>query len=151
MKEISLTQNKVALVDDHNYDWLIKFNWMADKHRQRWYAKANINGKSVYMHRLIMNTPLGLEVDHKDKDGLNNQEYNMRNCTRSENAQNQRDKDKYVGVYLDKRDGAIFSSICVNYQTINLGRYKTKEAAALAYNLAAIKYFGVDAKLNVIL
>jgi hypothetical protein len=150
MKEIPLTQGKIALVDDWNYDWLSKYKWYADRHRQRYYARTNSIYKGAYMHRLIMKPSTGLEVDHLDKNGLNCQESNMRNCTRSVNAQNQRDKGNYVGVYLDKRDGSIFSSICVNYKTISLGRFTTREEAAIAYNTAALKYFGNNARLNIL-
>lgn len=148
MKEIQLTRGKVAIVDDWNFDVLSKYNWTAEIRRQRWYAKCVVNNRSVYMHRVIMNTPTNLEVDHKDLDGLNNRESNLRNVTRSVNAQNQRSKGRYVGVYFDKRDKRIFSAICVNYKTIYLGSFKTRYEAAEAYNEAAIKYFGEFAKVN---
>jgi len=152
MKEIKLTQGKIAKVDDKNYEKLMQYTWAADQHRQRWYAVTNVlnAGKwtKLYMHRFIMKPIDEEEVDHKDRDGLNNQEYNMRNCSRSINAQNQISKDRFRGVYVDKRDNRIFSSICVNYKNISLGRFGTRKEAALAYNAAALKYFGENAAIN---
>lgn len=68
----------------------------------RWsYSKSNRGGeyahcyrfvdgkwRTVYMHRLLLDAPKGLEVDHKDGDGLNNQRHNLRLATRSQNEQN---------------------------------------------------------------
>jgi hypothetical protein len=94
MKLISLTQGKFAQVDDWNYDWLMQWKWYANKNRDTYYAvrKCKINGKesAILMHREIMGTPIELVVDHINHDGLNNMEYNLRNCTESQNQRNQR-------------------------------------------------------------
>lgn len=146
MKEVKLTQGYVALVDDEDYAKVSVVNWHVHKSRQRYYARNKIVG---YLHRFIMQTSGDMEVDHKDWNGLNCQKYNMENVTRSKNAQNMhRSRGGFVGVYLDKRDNRIFSSICVNYKQIFLGRFDTETAAALAYNSAALKYFGCNAQLN---
>lgn len=44
------------------------------------------------LHRLLLGAPRGHEVDHVDRDGLNNRRTNLRIVTRAQNAQNvQRD------------------------------------------------------------
>ncbi len=146
MKEIKLTQGYVALIDDEDFEKVSQYTWFVEKRRQRRYARNKIVG---YLHRFIMNTPKELEVDHKDWNGLNCQKVNLVNTTRSRNAQNQsRALNKLVGVYLDKRDNRIFSSICVNYKNICLGTFSTQLEAAKAYNIAALQYFGSNARLN---
>ena len=83
MKEIKLTQGKVALVDDEDFDMLNQYTWYGDK-----YAQTTIERKSVQMHRLIMKTPRWMVVDHIDHNGLNNQKSNLRNCSQSANCKN---------------------------------------------------------------
>jgi surfactin synthase thioesterase subunit len=53
MKQIHLTQGKFALVDDEDFDWLNQWKWHYDKG----YADRTVDGKHIYMHRAIMNTP----------------------------------------------------------------------------------------------
>lgn len=55
MIEIKLTQDKIALVDDEDYEWLINFTWCADRVRNYFYATTSIKRKKVRMHRLILN------------------------------------------------------------------------------------------------
>ena len=94
MKEILLSKNGkykgkfTTLVDDADFEWLNKYSWnvLIGKHSN--YAYRIENGKLILMHRFIMDTPKGLEVDHLDTNGLNNQKYNLKNCTSKENNNN---------------------------------------------------------------
>lgn len=65
MKEIHLTQGKVAMVDDENFEHLNQYKWCAAHDGYNWYAKRTLlrtKGKMVYMHREIMNAPVGLQT-----------------------------------------------------------------------------------------
>jgi hypothetical protein len=106
--------------------------------------------KRIWMHRFIMNTPDGMETDHRDMIRLNNQRYNLRTCTK---AQNQRNRTKlsnntsgFKGVTFN--NGRIQSQIKIDGKLIYLGTFPTPIKAAQAYNDAAIKYFGEFARLN---
>jgi hypothetical protein len=154
MKLISLTQGKFTQVDDWSYDFLNHWKWYALKNGNTYYAvrrNITVNKKRevIYMHHLIMATPIGLQVDHKDRDGLNNQEHNMRNCTSHQNCMNRGifGKINYHGVVHDKR-GYIKAHIQLNGKGFHLGYFKTDELAARAYDEAAKKYFGEFANLN---
>jgi hypothetical protein len=57
MKEISLTQGKVALVDDEDYERVMTKKWSASKRPRTWYAVTGRPGRS--MHRFIMNALKG--------------------------------------------------------------------------------------------
>jgi hypothetical protein len=68
MKEIILTQRKIALVDDEDYEYLAQWKWRAVKGTSTWYAVRGKEG--IRIHREIMKTPPELVVDHKDWNGL---------------------------------------------------------------------------------
>lgn len=161
MKEIKLTQGKVALVDDEDFEYLNQFKWYASKCRKTFYAqrcvKVAVNKWVIIkMHRVLLNTPSHLMVDHIDHNGLNNQKANIRNCTQLQNAKNitSRGRSKYLGVYYTSstikgvRYEYITASIRVNRKLISLGNHKTEIEAAKAYDQAAKKYFGEFANLN---
>lgn len=155
MKEIVLTQGKVALIDDADYAWLNERRWHAKKMAGIWYAarfqRLGGKGVTILMHREIMATPGGLVVDHIDGDGLNCQRGNMRNCPQRDNIMNQRPQrarsSKYRGVRWRKGD-RWEARIKINGRAMQLGCFATQEDAARSYNAAARTYFGAFARVN---
>ena len=157
MRDIKLTQGKVALVDDADYDWLNQWKWCL---HNKMYAVRNVysDGKrrTIHMHRVILGiTDPKIKGDHKDGNGLNNQRANLRTATSVQNQQNQKRKNtsasKYKGVIFQKNCKRKWCShIRDNGKRIYLGLFHTQEEAAKAYNEAAIKYHVEFARLNVI-
>ena len=149
MKKIKLTQGQFALVDDWNYDWLNQFKWFAVKGKYTYYAvrAIRINGKrkTIWMHREIMKTPEGMEVDHKDHNPLNCQEYNMRNCTHQQNLCNRQKykgcSSKFIGVTWAKHANKWKVAIQFNRKQIHLGLFVSETEAAKAYNKAGKELF----------
>lgn len=149
MKKIPLTKGKYALVDDEDYDFLMRWKW---QYNPRGYAQrgGDINDQisTVRMHRQIMNVEKGIEIDHQDYDGLNNQKSNLRLCNRSQNVMNRRKLkktgSKFKGVSWDKKANKWRSRIRQKW----LGNFSSEIEAAKAYNEAAIEYFGDFAWLN---
>ncbi len=153
MKEIRLTQGKVALVDDEDFEWLSKQKWNAHKIRETWYATRHGADGSFYMHRVIMNAPTDKLVDHIDGNGLNNQKGNLRIASNAENLWNQgRHKNNtsgYKGIYLDKRCNKWAVQIRANRSSPQcMGYFETAEEAARVYDNAAKKLHGKFARLN---
>lgn len=88
-KEIQLTQGKVTLVDDEDYEWLSQWKWCAkDGRNGNFYAFRASKNKSTYMHRLILDTPKGKVTDHINGNGLDNRRINLRICSYRENSHN---------------------------------------------------------------
>lgn len=157
MKLIQLTQGKFAQVDDDDFEYINSFKWQAVKSKKgkTFYAvrRKYINGKKtlIIMHRIIMNLfDKKLFIDHIDFDGLNNQKLNLRTATFSQSNSYRSAKSKYVYRGIRPDCGKWESRITLNKKQIRLGRFKTQEMAALAYNEAAIKLHGSFAMLNVL-
>jgi len=155
MKLIPLTQGLFVKVDDWWYDDLNQYLWYAARNNNTYYAVRHspaIKGKRkrISMHRVIMNTPLNLVVDHIDHDGLNCLEENMRNCTSKQNIRNRISygASKYLGVYYTYGGRFIKAVIQFNNKSTHLGTFKTEEEAARAYDKAAKKQYGKFANLN---
>lgn len=154
MKKIKLTQGKVALVDDADYEWLNQWKWYYEnkKNGKTGYAARVDGNHKIFMHALILGTPVGLKSDHIDLDGLNNQRYNLRICTQAENMRNRgldkNNKSGYKGVTFDVRSKKWQASLEILGKHISLGCFKDVIDAAKAYDKGAAKYFGKYARLN---
>jgi hypothetical protein len=102
------------------------------------------------MHRFVMNCPAGMEVDHMDGNGLNNQKANLRICTRRQNSSNRlrRKGSGYKGVHPYDGGKKWIVTITVDYKNINLGMFTCEKAAARCYDAVAKLAFGEFARLN---
>jgi len=157
MKEIKLTRGLKAKVDDQDYEWLNQWKWSARKSGNTFYATRHsktVNGKrhDIIMHRLILNVPKGMQTDHADTDGLNNQRYNIRVCTQRENAQNRKrykgSASQYKGVHWNLKTKKWHAHIRFNGKLLYISYHDTEEAAARAYDTKAIELFGDFARTN---
>lgn len=159
MKEIKLTKGFVAIVDDDKFEELNKFKWYAGSsslgkfYACRMYRKQNGKQGIILMHRQIIGQTSDYNIiEHINSNPLDNRVENLRRTTRSQIIKKQhamRSLNKttdYTGVI---KNGKNYSALInIDNRTIYLGFFKTKTDAAIAYNKAAIKYFGNQAKLN---
>lgn len=160
MMEISLSQGKVAMIDDVDFVIVGRHRWCAVLNgKDLWYAVTSIEKggtrRSIRMHRML----LGLkykgkqQADHINHNGLDNRRANLRICSHTENVRNSRvlvhKTSIYKGVCWDKNAKKWHAGISVGAgKQKHLGHFKLEECAALAYDFAAVRYHGEYAVFN---
>jgi hypothetical protein len=149
---IPLTRGQFAIVDAEDYPSLSQYTWFAEGTHKNYYAVRKENGKSIKMHRQILNAPDHLVVDHIDHNGRNNRKSNLRLCTFAENCRNQRrvahKTSKYKGVHWRKRGKKWAAAIRCDNKTHHLGYFTNEIEAAKAYDKAARKFHKDFASVN---
>ena len=154
VRKVELSFGKVAIVDAEDFERLKDYKWCAVMRKDEpWYAKTlNLEGNLRSMHRLVMNAPKGMLVDHIDHDGLNNRKSNLRICTCAQNVHNRRPckggTSRHKGVYWDKQHKKYRAAIGHKSKRYNLGRFDNEDDAGRAYDKKAKELFGEFAYLN---
>lgn len=144
MKTIPLTKGKVAVVDDVDFEGLSQFKWQALEDKHLWYAVRTIRvGKkrtSLLMHRAIIGCDREMQVDHRDRNGLNNLRNNLRVSTGSQNCGNARrkknNKSGLKGVNA-RPNGKFRARIWIDGANRSLGDFDSADEAHAAYGIAA--------------
>lgn len=104
VREIPLSNGGVALVDAEDYEWLSRWKWKRhvggyacrtgwDKVERKWLC--------ILMHRFIVLPPEDIEVDHKNRNRLDNRRCNLRPATRQMNVDNS--EREYAQIYPDEK------------------------------------------------
>lgn len=149
--EVPLTRGFVAIVDGEDFPIVAGHSWCYIKAKKARTGYAC--GSAGLMHRLILGAPAHLECDHIDGDGLNNRRSNLRLATKAENGRNRKvlcipKASRFKGVWWEKRRNRWKARITVDSKSIDLGSFRVEEDAAIAYDRAAVRYFGEFARLN---
>lgn len=155
---VPLGEGMVALVDVADLHLVARFSWRALRgHNSKYYAYAKQGDTGYYMHRLIASTPAGMETDHINGDGLDNQRANLRLATSSQNSANtgkpapangRQHTSRFKGVSWSSHRSCWVAHIMVDKKSKNLGGFPTEDAAATAYDIAALASWGEFAYLN---
>ncbi len=150
MKKISLTQGKVTLVDDIDYEYLNQWKWYAAKDGNTFYAIRTIkrNGKQTTIHMyqvLAKRLDFQDSADHKNRNGLDNQRSNLRNATQKQQRENQgipkNNTSGHKGICWDKQRSKWRAQIGHNGKCIYLGLFDNIEDTVKARKEAEEKYF----------
>lgn len=159
MKQIQLdVEGLFALVDDEDYDWLSQWEWRFTKsvRNHSGYAARSEHSKTIFMHRELMKAQTGTWVDHRDHNGLNDQRYNLRLATPTQNCRHTRKvagrTSQFKGVY---RHGATTAykkpwgtTLTIKDKSLTLGSYDDEHIAALMSDFWTTYLFGDFASTN---
>ncbi len=157
VKQIPLTQGKFALVDDEDFSRLNQHKWCVAKSGRNGFRavrgiRKDKRNVTAYMHRVIMDAPKHLDVDHINHNPLDNRKCNLRTCTKSQNQHNQQlrksGSSQFKGVVWDKCKNKWAAIIKLKTKQISIGRFNSEIEAAKAYDEKAKELFGEFACLN---
>lgn len=153
---IKLTRGRHAKVDADDFYKLSGHKWLVSKSRKRFYAARNIrkeDGKRtiIRMHKVILKAPKGFEIDHINRNTLDNRKKNLRIVTHSQNMKNYGSiggTSKYKGVSFRRKRKKWTAQLFTNGKQTFIGDFNSEIDAAVAYDKAALKNNGEFAYLN---
>lgn len=156
MKYITLTQGQRTIVDNEDFSTLNKFKWHFNVYATRTPRDAERDlkkAKNWRMHWEIVGKPAkGLEVDHINRNKLDNRRRNLRIVTKSQNVRNRGktsvNKSGFKGVSWQSVFKKWRATIVVNKKQLHLGYFNTPAKAHKAYCKANIKYYGKYGSTN---
>lgn len=145
-----LTKGYEAVIDAADAGIVGAHNWHAIVGRNTVYAACSIftSGKwsRSYLHRFLTDPPKGIEVDHINRNGMDNRRSNLRCATRSQNACNQRlNRGNSVGLKGVSWHGGVGrfrAYIRLNGHQKHLGYFDCPESAHKAYCAASVEMHG---------
>jgi len=146
-KLIPLTKGQFAIVDYSDYGKVRDFKWHLATNGYAIRSRI-IDGKRVkiHMHRVINQTPEGMDTDHINCNKLDNRKANLRSATRSENKRNTKtqknNKSGVKGVSWNKTAKKWQAEITLHQKSIYLGVFTTVQEAEVARNKATIDLHG---------
>lgn len=159
MIEIKLTQNKVALIDDEDFD-LSEINWYAVYDKFNYYAQRSFNGIKLRLHNVVLERVLGRKLtinelcDHVNGDTLDDRRENLRIASYGQNSFNKKVfrtnkvTSIFKGVYFKYERNKYQARITCNKITYHLGYFDNEIDAGKAYDKKAKELFGEFTKLN---
>jgi hypothetical protein len=144
-----LVKDQLVFIDEEIYYDIIKYSWQINVNN---YVTGEIDKKRFILSRYVMDYNGINYVDHINNNRLDNRKDNLRIVTPTQNAMNmcsqKNSSSKFIGVHYRKDNNKWRTRIKVNDKDINLGQYDTEIEAAKARDVATLKYFGVNGKMN---
>jgi hypothetical protein len=147
MKKIYLvTKGKIAIVDDEDFDFLNQWKWYCNVggYVMRHEKQKNYKRNTIWMHRLINNTPEGFDTDHINRNKLDNRKNNLRSLLHGKNLMNMGSRKNNIsgkiGVGWHAMGKKWRAYISLNGKYLHLGDYKYKKDAIVARKKGELTY-----------
>jgi len=152
---VPLTQGEHATIDLEDVSLIGQHNWCFSDGRyaaRGCWQKRGSRTKLLHLHRVINDTPDGMQTDHINGDTLDSRRINLRTATSKQNQQNRsgdkQSSSKYKGVSWHKNTGKWRAYITVESKFKHLCLSHSEEVAAKTYDVHAKYHHGSYAKLN---
>lgn len=147
------TNNACALISKSSIPLVSSFEWYCGKDgypvAYKCIDDANIKlGRGTKLHKLLIDCPKGLVIDHINRNKLDNRIENLRICTPRENSYNRSKASniKYKGV---KKSGNMWiASVTKDGVKHEINNIATELEAAKMYDIMAEELFGNFAAKN---
>ena len=138
---------QIVLLDDEDYNDIIEKKYILhlkyDKTIKGFYIQFHYPDKTkkenrgtIGLHRYIMKCPNGLQVDHINRNTMDNRKENLRIVSPKDNAKNKgfysNNKSGHKGVYFIKMFNSWIAEVRYDNKTYRSKRYKTMEEAIIA-------------------
>lgn len=137
MKYLDISGGYKTALDDDDYEHYSQWKWGI--HKDGYAMRSSLNGV-LFLHRLVNNTPKGMETDHINRDKLDNRKSNLRSVSLRKNKYNipvkSNNSSGYTGVGFDKTRGKWRARIGGNKLGKHIGYYATIEEAIAARKAA---------------
>lgn len=157
MREIPITRDRIAIVDDEDYERIASHSWALNPqgtgYAVRKGSKRRGEPRTVQMHREVLGVEQGTIIDHINGNGLDNRKANLRIADTQRNAFNRWKPNipctsQYKGVIARKKGPSWHARIKYRNKCIELGAFREEAYAAAAYNFAARVLFGTFRREN---
>lgn len=150
-REIPLSKGLFAIVDAADFEWLSRFKWCAHEVSGRHYAVGRDGKRMRRMGAMIAKPGPGEVVDFRSGDTLDHRRSNLRVCSRADAQRNRQGwpeaASHHKGVFAGHKDRWVAK---IRFEGVlhHLGSFASADDAAIAYDVAAKKFFGEFARLN---
>lgn len=148
---VPLTQGQVSLIDDADADRVLALKWLAHRVGKDFYARrtqwvpAEKRYTALLLHRFILGAPAGMDVDHINRNTLDNRRCNIRIVTRAENNANH-DRARRTNQHgfhgIARHRYGFLGRIQLAGQMHRTRVYPTAEEAARAWDALAVRLHG---------
>lgn len=145
-------KNGETIIDEQDLSLIKQHNWVIDSRGYLVWKTMDKYRKNItkIFHRIVMDTPKGMDTDHINGNKLDNRRSNLRICTHKENCQNVNKRLNTHSVYkgVTKDIKAKTNQWVAYVGGMRIGQFSTELSAAMAYDIWAKDHYGEFAKLN---
>lgn len=153
---IPLSRGLVTAVSPEDAERVLKYKWNASRRWGNYVVQGWVSGKPLHLAHFILGpSPLGMFIDHWNRNGLDNRRCNLRYCTPAQSSYNtrhprRRNKSvRYIGVHKRKnKHGVTWTAMLRAGDYVFDRTFSTAKEAAEARDAAARRYHGEFAILN---